>query len=141
MDGASKMNAGRTRCPMLQEVQDCRKSLPGRAGKCRTVSKPYKPRRVPQCVKTGERNAGNEAESLDEVVFFNNGFYTDNLFRSFFFYGFNPQPQGKVLTLGIAHLITKFLLVPCFENIQIKRNGSRQVEDIVSISLDISFQL
>jgi hypothetical protein len=55
--------------------------------------------------------------------------------------GINPQLKSKVFALRIAQLPAQFLLISIFKNFQFKRDGSRKMQHIVSVTLDVAFQL
>jgi hypothetical protein len=51
------------------------------------------------------------------------------------------QLESKVLALRIAQLPAQLRLVSIFKVLHVKRDGSRQVLHIVSVTLDVAFQL
>jgi hypothetical protein len=54
----------------------------------------------------------------------------------FFVDGINPQLEGKVFALRITQLPAEFLLISIFQDFQVKRDGSRKMQHIVSVTLD-----
>jgi hypothetical protein len=49
--------------------------------------------------------------------------------------------ESKIFVLRIAKLPAQFLLISIFQNFQVKRDGSRKVQHIVSVTSDVAFQL